>query len=125
MTRSSHDLVNSSSLTFLLSTPLWFLFGCQLAGRTKLRPAQRPNKAFFPNRVASQEEYYVFPTMLHITSNTGMQALNPNVDWNAVEEAYLGNGPVEIVHIDEFFSQKALAILLDIAHGSSIFVDVR
>lgn len=42
-----------------------------------------------------------------------------------MEEAYLGNGPVEIVHIDGFFSQKALAALLDIAHGSSIFVDVR
>ncbi|CAM9268601.1 unnamed protein product [Ectocarpus fasciculatus] len=54
-----------------------------------------------------------------------MEALNPNVDWNAVEEAYLGDGPVEIVHIDGFFSQKALATLLDIAHGSSIFVDVR
>ncbi|CAM9453584.1 unnamed protein product [Ectocarpus sp. 12 AP-2014] len=54
-----------------------------------------------------------------------MEALNPNVDWNAVEEAYLGNGPVEIVHIDGFLSQKALATLLDIAHGSSIFVDVR
>ncbi|CAM9479741.1 unnamed protein product [Ectocarpus sp. 13 AM-2016] len=54
-----------------------------------------------------------------------MEALNPRVDWNAVEEAYLGNGAVEIVHIDGFFSQKALAALLDIAHGSSIFVDVR
>lgn len=55
----------------------------------------------------------------------GIQALNPEIDWNAVEEAYLGNRPVQIAHIDNFFSQEALAMLLDLARGSSIFVDNR
>lgn len=54
-----------------------------------------------------------------------MQALNPDVDWHAVEEAYLGNSPVPITHVDNFFSQEALAVLLDLARGTSIFVDDR
>ncbi|CAM9145497.1 unnamed protein product, partial [Pylaiella littoralis] len=54
-----------------------------------------------------------------------MEALNPNVDWHAVEEAYLGNQPVPITHVDNFFSSKALAMLLDMARGTSIFVDSR
>lgn len=54
-----------------------------------------------------------------------MQALNPDVDWLAVEEAYLGNQPVPITHVDNFFSPKALAILLDLARGTSMFVENR
>lgn len=53
------------------------------------------------------------------------QALNPDVDWRAVEEAYLGNQPVPITHVDGFFSPKALAILVDLARGNSIFVENR
>ncbi|CAM9277975.1 unnamed protein product [Hapterophycus canaliculatus] len=54
-----------------------------------------------------------------------MKALNPVVDWHAVEEAYLGNRPVPITHVDNFFSAEALAVLLDLARGTSIFVDNR
>eukprot|EP00752_Nemacystus_decipiens_P007447 g6656.t1 len=54
-----------------------------------------------------------------------MQALNPDVDWHAVEEAYLGNQPVPITHVDGFFSPKALAMLLDLARGNNIFVENR
>lgn len=54
-----------------------------------------------------------------------MQALNPDVDWHTVEEAYLGNQPVPITHVDNFFSPKALAILLDLARGTSMFVENR
>ncbi|CAN0131920.1 unnamed protein product [Scytosiphon promiscuus] len=54
-----------------------------------------------------------------------MEALNPKLDWKAVEEAYLGNRPIKITHIDNFFSEEALAVLLDLARGSSIFVDNR
>lgn len=54
-----------------------------------------------------------------------VQALNPDVDWLAVEEAYLGNKPVSITHVDNFFSPEALAILLDLARGTSIFVENR
>lgn len=53
------------------------------------------------------------------------QALNPRVDWQAVEEAYLGNKPVEITYVDNFLTEQALSILLDMARGSSIFVDNR
>lgn len=47
------------------------------------------------------------------------------MDWNGVEEAYLGNQPVSITHVDNFFSPNALAVLLDLARGTSIFVDSR
>lgn len=47
------------------------------------------------------------------------------MDWHAVEEAYLGNQPVPITHVDNFFTPKALAMLLDMARGTSIFVDSR
>lgn len=53
------------------------------------------------------------------------QALNPSVDWRAVEEAYLGNKPVEITYVDNFLTEQALSVLLDMARGSSIFVDNR
>lgn len=52
-----------------------------------------------------------------------LQALNPAVDWRSVEEAYLGNRPVEIAYVDNFFSQPALDKLRDIALGSTIFFD--
>ncbi|CAM9963336.1 unnamed protein product [Laminaria digitata] len=55
----------------------------------------------------------------------GTQALNPDVDWNAVEQAYLGNTPIELAYVDDFFSPKALAVLLDMAYGSTFFFDNR
>lgn len=53
------------------------------------------------------------------------QALNPEVDWNAVEEAYLGKKPVEITYVDNFFSPKALNALLEMARGSTFYFDNR
>ena len=53
----------------------------------------------------------------------GKQALNPEVDWHAVEEAYLGNAPIELAYVDNFFSPKALAVLLDMARGSTFFFE--
>lgn len=56
---------------------------------------------------------------------SGKQALNPEVDWTFVEEAYLGNAPIELTYVDNFFSPKALAVLLDMARGSTFFFENR
>lgn len=47
------------------------------------------------------------------------------MDWVSVEEAYLGNAPIELTYVDNFFSPKALAALLDMARGSTIFFENR
>ena len=42
-----------------------------------------------------------------------------------MEEAYLGNTPAKLAYVDDFFSPKALAVLLDMAYGSTFFFDNR
>lgn len=42
-----------------------------------------------------------------------------------MEKAYLGNAPIELAYVDNFFSPKALAVLLDMARGSTFFFDHR
>lgn len=55
----------------------------------------------------------------------GHQALNPEVDWKALEETYLRNEPVQLAYVDDFFSEAALAILLDMARSSTIYFETR
>lgn len=64
-------------------------------------------------------------TTLYDAVRIACQALNPEVDWRAMEDAYLGNTPIELVYIDDFLSAKALAVLRDLALGSTIYFDPR
>lgn len=47
------------------------------------------------------------------------------MDWSAVEEAYIRKDPFELAFVDDFLTEGALSILLDMARASTMFVDNR